>query len=219
MKYIKYTKKVHSDGLLRCGSIRIGTLKDYKEGGHGEMVADAMEGAKRFSGTYNNISAEKIKSSLPLSSIVNLESGNINLSINNVTFIEPDYYIFSFAQGYSLHTHEKWHLKNGYDVAYVIELPSTFFKKITKELNKHNAVEFLGLFKVYYYDEKKGMDFFDPLNKLPAYCLKDDDGFSDQDEIRAVWRPINDQSIHPVNLNVASIERYIHVESQLHNTQ
>ncbi|HHF3092693.1 TPA: hypothetical protein ACPJ00_001567 [Vibrio diabolicus] len=132
MKHIKYTKKEHFDGLITRGSIRIGTLKDYKEGEHGEMVSDSMEGAKRFSGSYKYLTAETLKSSAALSSLISIGQGGgvSNLEMNNITIIEPDYYIFSFAQGYNLNDHEEWLLKESYEIAYAIDFPSTFFKKL-----------------------------------------------------------------------------------------
>ncbi len=134
MKNIKFTKKVHFDGLVDSGSIRIGTLKDYKEGEHGEMVSDSMEGAKRFSGSYANATADTIKPSAALSSLINIAQDSvIDLKMENVTFIEPDYYIFSFARGYDLHDHKEWLVKESYDIAYSIDFRKTFFKKITRE--------------------------------------------------------------------------------------
>ena len=220
MENIKFTKKVHFDGLLNIGSIRIGTLKDFKDGEHGEMVSDSMEGAKRFSGSYTNVTADSIKSSAALSSLISIGQGGgiTNLEMNNVTIIEPDYYIFSFAKGYDLHDHNEWLVKESYDVAYSINFPKTFFKKITNELNNHSAVQFLGLFDVHYYDEKKGMDFFDPLNAHPAFCLKDYDGFSNQKEIRAVWKPLVEKDISPINLQVPGLGRYVDLTSQLART-
>ncbi len=220
MKNIKFTKKVHFDGLVDSGSIRIGTLKDYKEGEHGEMVSDSMEGAKRFSGSYTNITADTIKSSVTLSSLIDMGQGGMipKLEMKNITIHEPDYYIFSFAKGYNRLDHQEWFQKESYDVAYSIDFPTTFFRKITSELNKHNVVKFIGLFQVHYYDEKKGMDFFDPLNGHPAFCLKDYDGFSNQKEIRAVWQPVDNQAIRPINLNVTGLGSYIDLVSRLPRT-
>lgn len=215
MKNIKYIKRNYFDDLINSGSVRIGTLKDYKEGEHGQMVADSMEGSKRFKGSYNKVTSETIKSSAALSSLISIGDGGIinNLEIDNLTIIEPDFYIFSFAQDYNVSDHENWYEEEGYDIAYSINFPNTFFKKITNKLNERSSVEFLGLFKVHYYNEKEGMDLFDDLNSLPAFCLKDYDGFSNQSEIRAVWRPLETQEISPVNLNVDGLGRYVELES------
>lgn len=211
MKHIKYIKRVHFDGLTEFGSVRIGTLKDYQKGEHGQMVSDSMEGSIHLSGSYKNVTSEDIKSSAALSSLVSIPDGGSirSVEIKNVRISEPDYYIFSFALGYSVFDHEEWFKKEGYDVAYSINFLSTFFRKITQELNKSNAVQFLGLFQVRYYDEKKGMDLFDPLNAHPAFCLKDYDGFSNQKEIRAVWKPLTNKTITPINLNILGLGRYI----------
>ncbi|MFQ2508130.1 hypothetical protein ACK31R_09795 [Aeromonas caviae] len=213
MKCIKYIEKIHFDNLIKCGSIRIGTLKDYKEGEHGQMVADSMEGAKRFSGYYKHLTSEDIKSSATLSSMFDIGGGITDLLIENHVIIEPDYYIFSFAQGYSLDDHKEWLDKENYEVAYSIDFPRSFFRKVTRELNKHNAVQFIGLYQVHYYDEKKGMDLFDPRNDYPAFCLKDYDGFSNQKEIRAVWKPLRNEAISPINLNVISLGLCVELEA------
>ncbi|MFS1930586.1 hypothetical protein BCU25_016460 [Vibrio cyclitrophicus] len=211
MNYIKYIQKEHFNGLIESGSVRVGTLKDYQDGEYGEMVADSMEGVKRFSGSYSSVTSESIKSSKAMSSLIGISEGASveGLEINNYTVAEPDFYIFSFAQGHSIKDHEVWLKEEGYDVAYSIDFPTTFFRKITQQLNRITPVQFLGLFEVHYYDEKNGMDFFDPLNGHPAFCLKDYDGFSTQKEMRAVWEPLNDGEIKPINLNVEGLGRYV----------
>lgn len=220
MKHIKYTEKIHFDNLIKCGSIRIGTLKDYKEGEHGQMVADSMEGAKRFSGHYRNITSEDIKSSAALSLLINTNGGDIeSLTVENYVIIEPDYYIFSFAQGYSLDDHKEWLEKENYEVAYSIDFTRSFFRKVTRELNKHNAVKFMGLYQVHYYDEDKGMDLLDPHNGYPAFCLKDYNGFSNQKEVRAVWAPLRNEAISPVNLNVISLGLCVELEALISRTK
>jgi hypothetical protein len=220
MELIKYLKKEHFDGLLNTGSIRIGTLKDYKEGEHGEMVADSMEGAKRFSGSYEHLTSESIKDSVALSSIIGIADGGsiTNLVMNNITIIEPDFYIFSIANAYNQEDHHSWFKKESYDVAYKILFPKTFFRRITTILNDIKPVKFLGLFDVHYYDEKNGMDFFDPKNSLPAFCLKDHDGFSNQKEIRAVWQPMKNENIHPINLSVRELVNYVEIKCTIENT-
>ncbi|CDU01485.1 hypothetical protein VCR3J2_530100 [Vibrio coralliirubri] len=215
MKNIKYIKRNYFDDLINSGSVRIGTLKDYKEGEHGQMVADSMEGSKRYKGFHNKkLTSEIVKSSQALSSLIRIgDNSSVDFKVGEVLIIEPDYYIFSFAQDYNVSDHENWYEEEGYDAAYSIGFPTTFFKKITNKLNERTSVEFLGLFKVHYYNEKEGMDFFDDLNPLPAFSLKDYDGFSNQSEIRAVWRPLETKEISPVNLNVDGLYRYVELES------
>lgn len=214
---IKYTKNEHFENLLSIGSIRIGTLKDYKEGDHGDMVSDSMEGSKKFSGQYSELTSESIKKSSALSSLISLgDGGSIrNLNMTNITIIEPDFYIFSLAENYFKDDHLMWLQKESYDVAYEIEYSKTFFRRITNELNLQNPVRFLGLFYVHYYDECNGMDFFDSKNGYPAFCLKGSADFSNQKEIRAVWQPIGRGDITPVNLKVKGLGHYVTLKENI----
>ncbi|ENM5891575.1 hypothetical protein E5115_004090 [Vibrio mimicus] len=133
----------------------------------------------------------------------------------SVTIEEPDFYIFSLAQGYNEEDHKAWYEKQDYDTTYKLIAPNVFFRKITRELNAINPVRFLGLFEVHYYDEQNGMDYLDPKTYFPAFSLKDYDGFSSQKEIRAVWQPIKNDPIFPLNLNVSGLSNYIEFNNSI----
>ncbi|EOX3942302.1 hypothetical protein ACPHXT_000724 [Vibrio alginolyticus] len=231
MDYIKYVKEIHFDSLIENGSIKIGTLNDYKESEHGQMVTDQMEGVTRFSGLYENITPNTIKSNSVLSRLIGLDREEqvktedpakaeklpgvprLNLKVTNYNVISPNYYIFSFSKIYSQEDHQEWDDKQGYNAAYSIVCPNTFFRKITKQLNSITPVKFLGLFEVHYYDENRGMDFFDPLHHQPGFCLKGYDDFSSQKEVRAVWEPLKNIEISPLVLEVVNLGHCIELKT------
>lgn len=211
MKLIKYVKNEHFEGLQDSGSIRIGTLKNFRSSEHGEMVSDSMEGSKRLTGSYQNVTAGTVHKSKSLSSLIKMSNRSSigTLEMSNYVIEEPDFYIFSLAQGYSENDHSKWFEKEQYDASYKILAPNTFFRRITRTLESHRSVRFLGLFEVHYYNEDKGMDFFDSKESFPAFSMKNYDGFSDQKEIRAVWQPLSKKPIEPINLNVPGLSSSI----------
>lgn len=217
MELFKYLKSEHFDALSNKGSIRIGTLKNYQSLEHGTMVSDSMEGSKRFTGNYDNVTADQIKGSSALSSLISIgEGGGIGtLKMNNVVIIEPNYFVFSLSNGYSKSDHETWLEQQSYDACYKIATPNHFFRKVTKQINKIRPVKFLGLFEVHYYDEKNGMDFFDPKNSYPAFMLKDYDGFSTQKEIRAVWEPIEKEEIEPIFIKDIKLRSYVNLHAKV----
>jgi len=215
MELFKYLKSEHFDALSNKGSIRIGTLKNYQSQEHGAMVSDSMEGSKRFTGNYETITADQLKGSRALSSLISIGEGISNLQMNNIVIIEPNYFVFSLSSGYSKSDHDKWLEQETYDTCYKLATPNHFFRKITKQINKIRHVKFLGLFEVHYYDEKNGMDFFDTKNAYPAFMLKDYDGFSTQKEIRAVWETIEKEEIEPIFIKDIKLRAYVNLHAKV----
>ena len=123
--------------------------------------------------------------------------------------------MFSLSNGYSKSDHDTWLEQQSYDACYKIAAPNHFFRKVTKQINKIRPVKFLGLFEVHYYDEKNGMDFFDPKNSYPAFMLKDYDGFSTQKEIRAVWEPIEKEEIEPIFIKDIKLRSYVNLHAKV----
>lgn len=217
MIFYKYINKRHFDSLLTFGSVRLGTLRGYRDHQAGNMVRDSMEGSKQFSGAYPSIDKDMLKRSTSLSRIIDIdESGSLgNFSFSDCTIEDPDFFIFSMTNEYSESVHHKWRDEEGYDACYKINFPNTFFKRITQSLRTIVPVEFVGIIKVHYYDEKSGMDWFDKRESLQAYELKDYAGFSDQAEFRAVWRPISDTEIKPEVVCNESLCKYVELHSYL----
>ncbi|MCU7927012.1 MAG: hypothetical protein KZQ97_11295 [Candidatus Thiodiazotropha sp. (ex Dulcina madagascariensis)] len=210
MELYKFLKKEHFDLLLANGTVRVGTLMNYRSHEQGTMVTDRMEGAKNFSGGFENLTSNDLKQSYTLSTLVEVSDGSTGIGyLDNIVIEEPNYFIFSVSDGYSKQAHEKWFEQQAYDYCYKIIAPNTFFRRITRKLNEIQPVEFIGIFPVRYYNEKAGMDFFDPLEKLPAFTLKDYDEYSEQNEIRAVWRPKTMGAISPIDISYKGLSSYI----------
>lgn len=217
MELFKYLKKGHFDALMCSGLIRVGTLRGYQSIEHGSMVSDSMEGAKRFTGKYTNLTADKAKESQALSSVIHIgEGGGVGtLEFTNIVIIERNYFIFSMSSIYSEADHKSWLNHESYNACYRIVDLNNFFRRVTNILNKKRPVRFLGLHEVHYYNEKQGMDFFDPKNSFPAFALKDFDGFSEQKEVRAVWVPISEEDIHPIVLHDTRLRAYVRLHRKI----
>ena len=207
----KYLSKDNFNKLINDGSIRIGTLHGYKRDEAGKMVKDTMEGSKRFSGSYLTMNKEMAEKSSFMRHRIAFEDGaTVNyFCVSNCTIMEPDYYIFSMSTQYSEDVHRKWNKEEGYDCCYKINFPKTFFKHVTQALNAIIPVRYLGLHQVHYYNEKRGMDLFDPKESFPAFALKDHAEFADQTEIRAVWQPISTNDIESKILSNRLLGSYV----------
>ncbi len=217
LKYLKYTEKKHFDSLIENGSIKIGTLKNYRSSEHGTMVSDSMEGVKSLAGTYKELTSSGIKASQSLSSFIHIgEGGSLrDVSFSRMKFYGENYFIFSMSSIYRETDHKAWKEKENYDICYRINAPRTFFEKITQKLNELVPVKLLGVCKIHYYNENTGMDFFDPKNSYPAFMLKGCTGFAEQKEIRAVWQPNTLKDIEPIIINDTRLSTHVEYHRSL----
>jgi len=209
MSFFKYLKKEHYDLLVELGIVRIGTLKGYQSTEHGSKVGDPMEGSKSFYGAYETLKQEQIDNQ-PQNAPITFSSSDVGskyVCLNNNVISESNYFIFSVSAGYKEEDHINWNKEESYDFSYKIILPNNFFRKVTRALNEITPVTFLGVFNIQYYDEAKGVEYFSSKNKLPAFMLKDEE-YSDQREVRAVWRP-KEVNISAINISDERLNSYI----------
>ncbi len=98
------------------------------------MVSDSMEGAKRFSGNYSNVTADRIKESHTLSRIIKMDGGGQigSLVMKNAVIREPNYFIFSMSSSYSESDHNEWLNRESYDSCYKIVFLIHFFVELLR---------------------------------------------------------------------------------------
>ena len=187
MKLYKYCSNTHGASFLSNGSLRIGTLYDFRNTEkYGKQVADRHEGSKKLAGEIRNLDAESHKTFPMLAGLVNIQgSGTVGkLIVTNHVVESPDLFVFSCATDYSLDAHAVWKQHEGYDFCYRIWAPDLFFLAITNALG--SGYTFLGAGTVHYSDE---IDFFGPSANIHPALVKRETDFNTQNEFRAIWQP------------------------------
>lgn len=217
MELFKFCRHEHLLSMKNSGSVRIGTLSDYrKTDKHGELISDEFEGSKRMSGSISNINSENAHKYPGLEGLVKVESGGGmtgQLTFNNCVFSVPDLLIFSATKEYSQQIHELWDKNEGYNSCYKIISPRLFFRAISEALGSN--YNFLGFAEVHYADE---IDIASPQAGIHPALVKRHAGYADQAEIRAIWQPVNAnaEDIEPIVLQQSGGSRYITSHRILH---
>lgn len=207
--FYKFLKYEHYEGLARNGSVRLGTLSDYRTIESGGMVVDGMEGKIRFGCEDATPTREQVNAQPNLS--IRVEEGCLppRVTMRNCTVQGPDCWVFSVADSYSRKTHKQWFEEEGYDCCYQISDPQPFFRLITNELLKHYKAEYKGIGKVHYYNEQAGINPFENAGSYPPVLVKDKAHFSIQDEHRAVWTSNQITDLNPLILNCHGLSRFV----------
>ena len=186
MKLYKYCSKVHGSAFLSNGSLRIGTLYDFRDTEkYGVQVADRHEGTKKLAGTTNNLDTESQKAYPMLAGLINIEGkGTVGtLTVANHVVESPDLFVFSCATYYLLDAHVLWNEHESYDFCYCIWAPEMFFLAISAALG--SEYEFLAAGSVQYSDE---LDYFGANADIHPAFVKRATDFSTQSEFRAIWK-------------------------------
>lgn len=212
MVFVKYLKSIHLEALLSRGSIRIGSSSFYKNPSSGKMVSDASEGQVTVSGEATNVTQEALEEMPLLKGLVHTGPGsNIGrVRLESCRFVVPDFFLFSAADKYDLETHLKWHKNQGYDAAYMIRDPNSFFKLITAALAEKAGIKYFGYGFAEYYDQQTGLDIKDPRTFLPPFFFKDALNYSEQSEIRFIWTGHTpNPDVHYIDLEIEGLGQFI----------
>jgi len=205
----KYCKVAHHDSLLSRGSLRVGTLHDYRcKEAYGELVADEHEGKKLLEGFISHLDAESAVQypgieALHHAGLVNIDlstGGTItNLTIENAVSESTNLLIFSTASEYSEEIHEHWRKAEGYNACYKIISARLFFRAISRALGVNYS--FLGFGPVIYEDS---LDLKDPRSHVHPAMIKRRTEFFGQAEFRGVWSSIDTTNASPVLIETSN---------------
>lgn len=214
----KYAEAKWSKALMQSGSVRVGTLHDFRKQEHKPGVADAYEGFKdvvHAVDSWNAADEVPGRPSLDMRAMNMLglqidpdlfTSGKpITGGVSGITFIreinEPDCFVHCTAYKRSKEVMAEF---EGVDSCVEIFNVKEFYERVTEELNSRIPVIFRGLHVIKYQpreDQCNGTDY-----GRPPSLIKDM-SFSGQYEMRAVWHPIEPQLITPQNLEVSDLKR------------
>jgi hypothetical protein len=204
----KYMKKKHAKLLLEQGSLRVGTLYEFRnEEKHGQEIGDNKEGTKS---AYMQVENETWSTSNQpefSKSFFNLGSGG-SLNISGITLEKPqnspDFYIYCTTYEFD----ESAMRDFGYDVCIEIEQPEKFFKCISKYL-KHKA-KYQGSYKCKYQPRRLPHNHDSGVHP----SLVKEAEYSYQKEIRSIWMPTK-QNIEPIIIKSKNFKKYCRIVKNL----
>ncbi|MBI4936954.1 MAG: hypothetical protein HY846_01800 [Nitrosomonadales bacterium] len=206
----RYSKSEFSSLLLTMGILRVGTLHDFRNEEHKVGIADSEEGKKTVHHLVESLSGDFHTDASMLSQWgINIAPG-ANVNISNVAFQRnmeaPNRFVLCFSARLSRQTMQQF---EGADSCIEIVNKVGFFSTLTKTINAHTPVTFLGVHEVQYRPRVElwnGADFgVDP-------SLIKENRYSSQYELRALWEPRFDQSIHPMILGDYQLGRFCKVQ-------
>lgn len=198
-KIYRYSTLHWNKELIDKGSVRIGTLHNYRKDEHGRGISDAEEGKKNVSHYIKeaNLSSpittprqQKDFDSIGAFDFIRFPDGMpTNFHMSDVSFhkqIEsPDFYIYCSSSRCSMETMQQFEKA---DSCILISDANAFYERLTVEISKTRRVKFLGAHVAIYTsrDERwNGVDW----GTHPA--LIKDPIFQPQYEVRAIWEPID----------------------------
>ena len=204
------------------GTIRIGTLHDFRKSEHKKGIADPAEGTKQVLHHVGEVSAANVDEALQNHGYdikaletfgvmkIGKESQMTNFTFRNIsmskTFNEPDCFIICSSIYKSKRTMSQF---EGADSCIEINQINTFYNILTNTLNTISPVVFRGVHKVIYKDRQEKWNGHD-WGHHPALIKEKE--FEPQGEIRAIWQPKFNQSIEPMilcNYRLGSCVSYV----------
>ncbi|GLH47620.1 hypothetical protein [Pseudomonas lactis] len=206
----KYSENRWADLLLSDGSVRIGTIFDFRRSEHKRGIADAAEGVKSiYHGIeyYNSNESSGIDRSAVanLGPFVSKKGGGFSLS--NLTlereFKSPDAYVHCTAHSLSKDVLEQF---EGADSCVEIVRPSAFYKHLTEVINKIVPVHYYGLHRIVYSARREA---FNGENFGRRPDLIKDPEYELQCEVRAIWMPRSKcKLIAPINIHEKALVKF-----------
>lgn len=213
----RYSKAQHNTSLLETGSIRIGTLHDFRRIEHAKGISDPNEGKKAVSHHIDHLSFigsdpprnSKDHRALDLGGVVIDTSGGGY--VGRITFSDTrlvrrvdhsDCFILCLATDCSYQTMAEF---EGAETCVQIVDPTGFFQALTLALNVKRPIRFMGVHRVRYASRQEVWNGED-LGMSPA-LLKEPE-FERQHELRALWFPLDGRPISPLILTEEGLKPF-----------
>jgi hypothetical protein len=206
MQLFKYCRHSHLLSATEAGSLRLGTLHDYRTTGkYGELIADPEDGIKSMGGTIRNLTEDSIHLYPAIAGLIGVEGGGGfgRIEIGNAKIISPNFLVFSASSIYSDVMHRKWLAEEGYDACYTITSSRLFFRAISAALGQDYT--FIGAHSVIYADK---LDIATrKAGSHPAFFKRQTE-YADQSEFRAIWSKASNGEIKPIILSSSNAKLY-----------
>jgi hypothetical protein len=211
MALYKYMKKQHLRDFIRRGSLKIGTLHEYRQvESYGSAIGDEEEGVQftefnmpdggivDLSG--NTRGAAYLRQSLPGSAGTDPFRGEIEFApgVQLLAKAEsPNFFIYCTSARYDRAAMEEF----GYDACLEIFNVPKFFNALSRAIRHKGA--FIGNNAIEYRERKA--DWTEP-RAVPPWLLKSPE-YAYQTEIRAVWHP-QKNVVKPLFIDVPRAVKY-----------
>lgn len=209
LKVFRYSEQEYNDGLLAFGSVRVGTLHDFRQSEHKNGIADANEGIKSVSHYIPHVT-ERDVGSIHLKALEEFNfikySGATNIIIKDVQvtreFNHPDCFVHCVSTSFSKVVLSQF---DRADSCVEISDVHGFYRRLTATLSLHVPVDLIAIRSVAYMsrdEEWNGKDW----GVHPA--LIKEPRFSKQVEFRAIWKPRFNGPIAPIVINDIGLINY-----------
>lgn len=204
----KYLPLEFASGLTEKGVIKLGTLNDYKnEDYYGKDIGDKDEGSltEWTRSNYKNVKQSDLNKIE--TQIFNIPNGVKGVVIENclsaVTQRAKNLYVFSASRVFNVELmrmiSKDYHTK--YDACIKIKNPDKFANTISDVFKDFGKFEALSpcfyISRTQYYGKP-----------LPPPVFIKEPRFQYQEEIRAVWNPINKEKIQSTILEIPELKNY-----------
>lgn len=197
----RYSSSRNNQRLLESGSVRVGTLYDFRKSEHKQGISDPEEGKKTVSHfidnweSWNPETHNQLHNDAPSAFNIMKFPANSNFILRNVTFTQviedPDCFVHCTA-----HTLSKSVMDQFEGAESCVEIFDTqgFYSRLTQKLSLIVPVTLQIVATVTYSDRAEqwnGQDWG------TAPCMIKGRDFTPQCEVRAVWTPDKKVAIEP----------------------
>jgi hypothetical protein len=197
MEAYKYGEGQWIDALTEAGSVRIGTLWDFRRIEHKAGIADPDEGKKSV---FHPMQREMLRAGSPTAAFFgfNIDPG-VAATFTNCSFEReegsPDLFIYCLATRFARSVRRQF--PDADACAGVMSLGG-FVAALTMELHKRVPVRHLVTSRVVYEERKQ---FWRGIHPSAHPALIKAPSFRPQAELRIIWAPLaSNASIQPMNI-------------------
>ena len=205
MTLYKFMERQYAGSLLASGSIRIGTIFDFRDSRYEDGIRDEDEGKRHL---YTYVAEKKVTSDSDpwLEKHRFIGVGNMaSVTLVNCAFstaVEcPDHHVLCLSLSPTANVDVN---SLSYEACLEICYPRSFFRAISREMKLQFGATYVGRFDVRYGNRVSTQAVDDGQF---AGLLKDPK-YSYQREHRALWRAREGTAIKPEILQVANLGRY-----------
>ncbi|SPJ35246.1 hypothetical protein [Kushneria phyllosphaerae] len=209
MALYKHLESVHADALIRKGSIRIGTLYEYRDQEkHGEGVLDEEEGVVRThakrSGYFDETNVDAF-----MSNFVSVgDGGSVYIGNADLTLSESCSSSWIYCVSESEDKSVSTGLSSNYDACVELVDPDRFSREIKKFLSRK-----FGCVRIEKSDWLKcqyvGRDLEENHRLRDVPFLLKEAIFSHQKEVRVLFLPKREIEIKPLIVSIPNLKKYV----------
>ena len=204
MPIYKYLPRQYADALLVMGTIRIGTLFDFRKMEHVRGVADPSEGTRSIVARPNReiVTEDQAEKEAFFEMIGVRVHGKITTP-RKIRFVHkqtsPDYFVFCASTELSSRVQSEF---ESTDACIEINNISGFLDELSQTLNAVVPVRFDGIHAVQYTErtQQQSLSRFQDFDSArgPHPALIKEPSFRRQKEVRAIWSPISAMLPEPI---------------------